>query len=135
MDTAALANVLVTEADDVDMSSFGPIPMTSTMTRDDSYYDEPPTELCDDEATTELVAADHLSGYMGDGGDYLSADQWVSGEGVDAASRRFAIGVAALERCAEAGELRASTRRPVMSTMSFGTSARTNQRRQTTNIG
>jgi hypothetical protein len=106
VDTAALATVLVTEADDVDLSSFGPVPMTSAMSGDDSYYIEPPAELCAGKPAPELVATDHLYGYMGDGGDYRYADQWVSGETVESATSRFASGLAALEACVEAGDLR-----------------------------
>jgi hypothetical protein len=104
--TEALVAALVTEADGVDLSSFGPVPMTSATGGTDDFYLEPPTELCDAAtAATEFVAADDLYGYMGDGGDYRYADQWVTGETVDAAAARYASGVEALERCATAGEL------------------------------
>ena len=43
-------------------------------------------------------SADRLYAYMGDGGEYRYADEWLSGETVDAPSSRFACGSETLER-------------------------------------
>jgi hypothetical protein len=40
---------------------------------------------------------------LGDGGDYIYLDEWLSGEPLDEARTRFAEGVAAFESCVEAG--------------------------------
>ena len=69
------------------------------MTADDpgEYYQVPPSEPCDAADDVELVGPNDLYAYMGDGGDYLYMDQWLSGETVAEASERFAAGARVLE--------------------------------------
>jgi hypothetical protein len=101
VDASALVPVLLTEADGLDLSGYGSVPMTSE--NPDDWYASPPTEICDQQA--ELVAEDDMYAYLGDGGDYIYLDEWVSGERVSAAADRYANGVAALEACSDAGML------------------------------
>lgn len=94
-----LVPALLTEADEVGLTSYGLVPMTAQ--DPDEYYNEPPTQLCDAADEVELVGPNDLYAYMGDGGDYLYMDQWMSGETVEAATERYAAGVEALAACAE----------------------------------
>ncbi len=103
VDVGELAAALLTEADEVEMTSYGTVPMTAEDPGD--YYQEPLTEPCDAADDVELVAPNALYAYMGDGGDYLYMDQWLSGETVAEASERFAAGARVLDACVNAGEL------------------------------
>ena len=96
----ALVPVLVTEDDEVDASSYGPIPMTSDNPGDD-YYQSPPTQFCEDGAEVEVLADGDMYIYLGDGGDYLYIDHWVTGEPLAAATERFDEAVAAIEDCGD----------------------------------
>jgi hypothetical protein len=78
----------------------------SSENRGDDYYEEPPRQLCTDANPVDMVAPDDMYAYMGDGGDYLYAGQWVTGETVASASERFADGLEALNTCVESGDIR-----------------------------
>jgi hypothetical protein len=93
-----LVPVLVVESDDVAATSYGPLPMTSESPGEDDYYQEPPT-LCEDSADVEVLGPDDMYAYLGDGGDYLFIDHWVTGEQAADASDRFEDGVGAIEAC------------------------------------
>jgi len=96
----ALVPLLLTEDDDVDASSFGPMPMTSENPGDD-YYQTPPTQLCEAGPDVALLADEDIYAYLGDGGDYLYIDHWVTGEPLAAASDRFDEALAAIEGCGD----------------------------------
>ena len=95
-----LVPVLLTEDDDVDASSYGPMPMTSENPGDD-YYQSPPTQLCEDGSEVEMLADGDMYAYLGDGGDYLYIDNWVTGEALEAATERFDDALAAIEDCGD----------------------------------
>jgi hypothetical protein len=93
-----LVPVLVVESDGVGATSYGPLPMTSENPGEDDYYQEPPT-MCEDRADVEVLGPDDMYAYLGDGGDYLFIDHWVTGEPAAEASDRFEDGVGAIEAC------------------------------------
>src|SRR5262245_58213332 len=96
-----LVPVLLTEDDDVDALSYGPIPMTSENRGDDDYYQSPPTQFCEESPEVEVLADGDMYAYLGDGGDYLYIDHWVTGEPLAAAIERFDDAVAAMEHCGD----------------------------------
>ena len=93
-----LVPVLVVESDDVGATSYGPLPMTSDNPGVDEYYQAPPT-MCEDHTDVEVLGPDDIYAYLGDGGDYLYIDHWVTGEPAADASDRFEDGIGALEAC------------------------------------
>ena len=90
-----LVPLLISEADGIEATAYGPRPMTAAEPGDEEYYVEPPTE-CETGDEMEFVASDDVYAYMGDGGDYLAIDQWITGESAAAAGERFAAGAAAI---------------------------------------
>ena len=93
----ALVPLLIVEEDGIPATSYGQVPMTSE--DPDEYYQPPPSEVCGDSSDVELLGPSDMYSYMGDGGDYLYIEQWVSGESTDAAAARFDAGVEAFEGC------------------------------------
>jgi hypothetical protein len=98
-----LVPLLISEADGIEATAYGPRPMTAAEPGDEDYYVEPPTE-CETGDEMEFVASDDVYAYMGDGGDYLTIDQWITGESAAAAGERFAAGAAAIQDCVVLGE-------------------------------
>jgi hypothetical protein len=96
VDAGELVPLLVVEEDGIPATNYGDVPMTAD--DPDDYYQPPPTELCES-ADVELLGPSDIYSYLGDGGDYLYIDQWVTGETTDAAIARFEAGVEALDGC------------------------------------
>lgn len=96
-----LVPVLLTEDDHVDATSYGPVPMTSENRGEDDYYQSPPTQFCDEGSEVDVLADGDMYAYLGDGGDYLYIDHWVTGEPLAAATERFDETVAAMEDCGD----------------------------------
>ena len=92
-----LVPLLIVEEDGIPATSYGEVPMTSD--EPDEYYQPPPDEVCGDSSDVELVGPSDMYSYLGDGGDYLYIEQWVSGEATGAAAERFDAGVEVLEGC------------------------------------
>lgn len=102
-----LVQLLLAEEDDVDATSYGPRPMSATDTGD-GYYRPPLEDLCGPDGDVELLAPDDIHAYLGDGGDYLTIDHWITGESVVSATVRFEQGVEAIEECLPVEEVEVS---------------------------
>jgi hypothetical protein len=64
--------------------------------------------VCGSDGDVELLAPDDIHADLGDGGDYLTIDHWITGEPVVSATARFEHGVEAIEECVAVEEVEVS---------------------------